>query len=231
MYRILRGFEKLEAIDDFFRESHLSKSQLLVNVSGVDEASDGNEIVVKAKCISEEVKDSVVYNVRFERDCKEVLNGIFDNVVTGEQKENLFDLLKVMRGTRTVFHYSILTKMPGGSFMAGLLENIKERTPLFAPRPVIPRETTLHLCSFCPCSSKLKANVVAHERTHTGERPFKCRFCSYAAAMKDTLRLHERRHTGERPFNCTLCPYAAMKKQHLTSHMEHRHKMVVKRKR
>ncbi len=45
--------------------------------------------------------------------------------------------------------------------------------------------------------------IRVHERTHTGEKPYKCSYCDYRAAQQGNMRIHEGRHTGDRPF---LCP-------------------------
>jgi hypothetical protein len=65
--------------------------------------------------------------------------------------------------------------------------------------------------------------VVVHERTHTGDKPFKCRFCDFRSAQGGHVRIHERRHTGEKPYTCPFCPYAAVTSTATTSHVMSMH--------
>ena len=50
-------------------------------------------------------------------------------------------------------------------------------------------------CRFTGCghSYQSRSNLVIHERTHTGERPFVCNVCRFSFASKGNLKKHERR--------------------------------------
>ncbi|KAK3872304.1 hypothetical protein Pcinc_022607 [Petrolisthes cinctipes] len=84
-------------------------------------------------------------------------------------------------------------------------------------------------CRFCAKRFKRKDHLVEHERTHTGERPYRsvaevvsvaaweggvvwnsdrryaCRACGRSFKKKDHVKEHYRVHTGEKPFVCPFC--------------------------
>jgi uncharacterized Zn-finger protein len=54
-------------------------------------------------------------------------------------------------------------------------------------------------CQHCGKMCTRQDNFKRHERTHTGERPYKCRHCDKTFTQPGNLKTHEKLHTGERP--------------------------------
>ncbi|XP_048826875.1 zinc finger and SCAN domain-containing protein 2-like isoform X2 [Brienomyrus brachyistius] len=61
------------------------------------------------------------------------------------------------------------------------------------------------VCVQCGMSFTHKRGLYQHERTHTGERPFKCPQCCKSFSHRNNLYRHQRIHTGERPYACGTC--------------------------
>ncbi|KAH7954000.1 hypothetical protein HPB49_014852 [Dermacentor silvarum] len=62
--------------------------------------------------------------------------------------------------------------------------------------PYINREGR-YQCSFCPYRTDYQTNLIAHQRTHTGERPFRCNFCAKGFTQKSNLKSHLKKHIND----------------------------------
>ena len=84
--------------------------------------------------------------------------------------------------------------------------------------PPISRPKTLP-CRYCQKVFWRPADVRQHERTHTGERPYRCSVCTMTFRQKTTLDQHMIRHTGEKKFVCQMCEKKFGRKFQLRRHL------------
>lgn len=88
------------------------------------------------------------------------------------------------------------------------------------------------ICEMCGRSFYRKAEIIAHIRTHTGEKPHGCPYCPMRFLQISALIRHKRIHTGDRPFACPVCDKRfadkSMIAKHLTVHSDERkHKCLM----
>ncbi|XP_063814300.1 oocyte zinc finger protein XlCOF7.1-like [Pseudophryne corroboree] len=73
-------------------------------------------------------------------------------------------------------------------------------------------------CSECGKCFAVKSNLLQHQKHHTGDKPFPCSYCDKCFAYKSFLVKHLRTHTGEKPFACSDCGKGFARKSHLLQH-------------
>ncbi|KAM4617248.1 zinc finger protein 408 [Discoglossus pictus] len=97
-------------------------------------------------------------------------------------------------------------------------------------RHLIMHTGEMHLCTVCGKKLKDPQTLRAHERLHTGDRPFLCQFCGKSYPLATKLRRHLKSHLEDKPFRCQLCGmgYTLQHslKRHLRSHNNRTQKPV-----
>ena len=75
-------------------------------------------------------------------------------------------------------------------------------------------------CTECGKKYNRKAKLEEHNRTHSGERPFKCDYknCGSTFIKKYHLERHQASHSNEKPWKCDECDNSYKLKQGLTRH-------------
>lgn len=58
----------------------------------------------------------------------------------------------------------------------------------------------IHRCHACSKAFSQAANLTAHARTHSGEKPFRCPVCDRRFSQSSSVTTHMRTHSGERPY-------------------------------
>uniref|UniRef100_A0A8D0DIT3 Zinc finger protein 408 n=2 Tax=Salvator merianae TaxID=96440 RepID=A0A8D0DIT3_SALMN len=90
-------------------------------------------------------------------------------------------------------------------------------------RHMISHTGEAHLCTVCGKALRDPHTLRAHERLHTGERPFCCDLCPKSYPLATKLRRHQKAHHGDKPHQCNICGTGYALPQSLQCHqLEHK---------
>ncbi|XP_040177431.1 gastrula zinc finger protein XlCGF57.1-like [Rana temporaria] len=96
--------------------------------------------------------------------------------------------------------------------------------PKKKPRQILPKpghkavKGKRFSCAECGKCLRSNADLIRHNRVHSGEKPFQCSECGKLFSKQSSLAIHHRIHTGQKPYSCAVCGKCFTSRSELTKH-------------
>ncbi|NBQ17939.1 hypothetical protein EBU24_06505, partial [bacterium] len=90
-----------------------------------------------------------------------------------------------------------------------MIDGIEQDTTKYPHYYKKDKEDGFWKCTFPECrnnyKTKISSNIIAHNRSHTDDKPYQCEYtgCKKAFTQSSNLKKHTRTHTNEKPYTCT----------------------------
>lgn len=117
------------------------------------------------------------------------------------------------------------SNIPTNSTAVATVANVSaSRVSTQQPAAPVQERRRVYECSYPNCGKNYfkSSHLKAHQRIHTGEKPFICKWqdCERRFSRSDELSRHKRTHTGEKKFVCPVCEKPFMRSDHLSKHVK-----------
>ncbi|XP_030155215.1 zinc finger protein 677-like [Lynx canadensis] len=125
---------------------------------------------------------------------------------------------------RKVFKYPLLPAQYRRAYTRGISYKCNDCGKAFSKSANLMSHERIHSgqrpykCNDCGKAFTDRSNLIHHRKIHTGEKPHKCNECGKAFTQFGNLARHQKTHTGEKPHKCNVCDKAFTRSSSLMAH-------------